>query len=101
MTELRMKKIVEKYSDVTKLKTEKVEFIPIESEDDMSNRFICYPKNEILLSDVKEGDVICRQNFSDRAVTKYTNKDSTVVTNRGTHTTSTERTFINKHVINK
>ncbi len=111
-----MKRIVEKYSEVTMtleeaidLAKEAVYYDRKEGTDTDTKTYLREvaesirkfknKNNEILLSEVKEGDVICHINKG-RAVTVYTNKPSTEACNTGFVCVTETRTAIDKWVKN-
>ncbi len=89
-----MKKIVEKYSRIGALNTGDVEITPVKSNDNITHRLMVYNKNEVLLSDVKEGDVICVIDGGERAICMYTDKRSAIVYNTGSRVATFTRSFI-------
>ncbi len=118
-----MKRIVEKYSEVMITLREAAEFayqaIRCEKSNSIDADAYAFVKgrvkecekdtlnfknrNEILLSEVEEGDVICSvdyKNHKDRAVSIYTNRASIEVCSAESHNVSAMRTAIDKWVKN-
>ncbi len=94
-----MKKIVEAYGSIGALNSEDLEIIPVKFNDNMTRKLLIHNKHEILLSDVKEGSIICRLQEKRRLISTYTNNTSVTVTNVYIYTNNTNmRTTIN-HIL--